>query len=155
MPNLQEETAIKGLLAKQSEAIQKRDIAGATANYKENVILFDVVGPLQHTGASSVKQRLQEWFGTFRDNDPIAFETKELSVKADTAIAFSHGFNHISAALKNGKRLDMYWRETLNWEKTNGKWQIVSAHSSVPFDAGTGMASTGLKPGEEEPPRKD
>jgi hypothetical protein len=42
--------------------------------------------------------------------------------------------------------LDMFWRETLCWQKIKGEWMIMAAHSSVPFDAATGMASTGLKP---------
>jgi hypothetical protein len=40
----------------------------------------------------------------------------------------------------------MYWRETLNWQKTDGTWKIRHTHSSVPFDPATGMASTQLKP---------
>jgi ketosteroid isomerase-like protein len=42
--------------------------------------------------------------------------------------------------------LDMFWRETLGWRMIDGDWKIVHAHSSVPFNPATGMASTGLKP---------
>jgi uncharacterized protein (TIGR02246 family) len=146
MSNFQEETAIKALIRLQIEAIKNKDITGATTNYRPDVVLFDVVGPLQHQGSASVKQRLKEWFSSFKNYEPVGFETIDLKVMASNDIAFSYGFNHVSAALKNGGKLDMYWRETLNWQKNHELWQIVSAHSSVPFDANTGMASTGLKP---------
>jgi ketosteroid isomerase-like protein len=146
MANLEEETVIKALIDQQTKAIINKNVENATANYDANVILFDVVGPLQHHGSASVKQRLKEWFSTFTEDESISFETVDLALSADNNLAFSHGLNHINASLKNGDKLDMYWRETLNWKKTGEKWQIVSAHSSVPFDPNTGVASTGLKP---------
>ena len=147
MSNLLSQAAIAALIDQQTNAIRIKDIAGATANYKADVVLFDVVGPLRHQGSASVKKRLKEWFATFNDDKPIHFETIDLKISADNDTAFSHNFNHINAPLKDGGTLDMYWRETLNWEKTAKKWQIVSAHSSVPFDPNTGLASTGFKPG--------
>lgn len=141
--------AIADLIKLQTKAIISRNIEAAIANYNTDALLFDIVGPLQQQGSASIKNRLQTWFSTFKEDEPIIFETKELTVSAGADTAFSHSLNHINAPLKNGSRLDMYWRETLNWEKADENWQIVSAHSSVPFDPNTGMASTGLKPGEE------
>ncbi|MHB8208767.1 YybH family protein [Mucilaginibacter sp.] len=146
MSNFQSQADVEALIYQQTKAIRNKDIAGATANYKADVILFDVVGPLQHQGAVSVKQRLKEWFSTLKADEPISFETVNLTVSADNDIAFSYGINHINALLKNDGKLNMYWRETLCWQKVEERWQIVLAHSSVPFDANTGMASTGLKP---------
>ncbi|NIJ52755.1 YybH family protein [Dyadobacter arcticus] len=137
---------IKSLIAAQCEAIRNKDVAGATRNYAEEVLLFDIVGPLQHKGADAVRKRLKEWFGTFDDNAQPGFETVDLSVHADNNLGFSYGFNHISTKLKTGDTLDMFWRETLCWEKQGSQWKIVSAHSSVPFDVKSGKGQMGLKP---------
>jgi hypothetical protein len=61
MSNFQSQTAIKTLIDQQTATISKKDITGATANYSANVVLFDVVGPLQHQGVAQVKQRLKEF----------------------------------------------------------------------------------------------
>ena len=140
-------TTIKDLLDGQVIAIRKKDIAAAAANYAADVRIFDVVGPLQHKeGAPAVKHRLEQWFSGFKDGEDVGFEIVDLDITCDGNIGFSRGLNHIHAPLKNGGSLDMYWRETLNWKKQGDRWQIVHAHSSVPFDVNTGQGSTGLKP---------
>jgi uncharacterized protein (TIGR02246 family) len=142
-----ETTRIKALLAGQVEAIRNRNIAAATKNYAQDVLIFDVVGPLSHPkGVGSVEDRLNQWLSTFADDATINFELVDLAITAHDHLAFSHSYNHINASLKNGSTLDMYWRETLGWRKENSEWKIVHAHSSVPFDPATGKASTGLKP---------
>jgi ketosteroid isomerase-like protein len=76
----------------------------------------------------------------------MRFEIVDLTVIVGEDQAMSYGFNHIQTQVKTGVPLDMYWRETLGWAKKRGQWKIVHAHSSVPFDAGSGKASIGLKP---------
>ena len=147
MNNENEETHIKDLLNRQVSAIRERNITEATKNYAPDVLIYDVVGPLAHPkGQGSVKDRLQQWFSSFQEGVKIEFELVDVSVSAGDSLAFSHSFNHVRAPLAKGGALDMYWRETLNWEKKDGEWKIAHAHSSVPFDPATGKASTGLRP---------
>jgi ketosteroid isomerase-like protein len=147
MDNYSPVSAIRGLLDSQAAAICNRDIAAATANYAFDVLIFDVVGPLQQPkGNSTVRNRLQEWMGTFSGDAPVLFEITDPTIEASEDRGFSHSVNHVRALLGGGGILDMYWRETLGWQKINGEWKIVHAHSSVPFNPSTGMASTGLKP---------
>ena len=140
-------TTLGQLLDSQAEAVSNRDITAATANYAPDVVIFDVVGPLQHpSGDTSVRRRLEEWFNTFEPDVPILFEITDRVIGAEDHLGFTHSLNHVHVGLKNGAILDMFWRETLNWRKVDGHWKIVHAHSSVPFDPVTGMASTGLTP---------
>jgi ketosteroid isomerase-like protein len=137
------------LLDNQAAAICNRNIAAATANYASDVVIFDVVGPLRHpNGNASVRKRLEDWFATFAADAPILFEITDRAIGADEQLGFTHSLNHVHVGLTNGAVLDMFWRETLNWRRVDGRWKIVHAHSSVPFDPSTGMASTGLKPGD-------
>jgi ketosteroid isomerase-like protein len=140
-------TTLSQLLDNQAAAVCNRDITAATSNYASDVVIFDVVGPLQHpTGDASVRKRLEDWFNTFAPGVPILFEIADRVIGAEEHLGFTHSLNHVHVGLKNGAMLDMFWRETLNWRKIDGRWKIVHAHSSVPFDPATGMASTGLKP---------
>jgi ketosteroid isomerase-like protein len=53
---------------------------------------------------------------------------------------------HVSGTLKTGGEIDMWVRATLGLERTDGGWQIVHDHESVPFDPATGQAEIGLSP---------
>ena len=140
-------SSIDRLLDNHATAVCNRNIAAATANYAPDVVIFDVVGPLRHPGGnSSVRKRLEDWFGTFAPDAPILFEITDRSIRAADHLGFTHSLNYVHVGLRNGAILDMFWRETLAWQKFDGHWKIVHAHSSVPFDPSTGMASTGLKP---------
>jgi ketosteroid isomerase-like protein len=143
-------TTISHLLDSQAAAVCNRDISTATDNYAPEVVIFDVVGPLRHpTGNTTVRKRLEDWFSTFAPDAPILFEITDRSISAEDHLGFTHSLNHVHAGLQDGAVLDMFWRETLSWRKIDGQWKIVHAHSSVPFDPATGLASTGLKPASE------
>ncbi len=140
------EVMIRDLIRDQAAAVRNKDIIGASRNYAPQVVIYDVVGPLQRIGQVAVKDRLTQWFATFQDNVPVGFESVGLEITASGPLAYCFGTNYVSAHLKTGASLDMYWRETQVWSKINGEWKIIHAHSSVPFDPQTGMGSTGLKP---------
>jgi ketosteroid isomerase-like protein len=107
-------TLIGRLLDEQATAICNRDIASATANYAPDVIIFDVVGPLRHpAGHSSVRKRLENWFGTFAPEASVLFEITDREVSADDRLGFTHSLNHVHVRLRNEAILDMFWRETL------------------------------------------
>jgi len=91
-----------------------------------------------------VGQRAEAWFSTFRG--PIGFDLLDLRIVVGAEVAFAHSLNHVHGTVADGRELDMWWRETLCFEKLGGRWMITHAHDSVPFDAETGKASLGLKP---------
>ena len=146
MENQHSEQQIKDLVDARVEAIKKRNIDDASVDYAANLVLFDIVGPLEYTGPNVVRNRLGEWFETFDENAPVQFEVVAFEVKAHGDLAFSHSLNHVSTTLKDGNKLDMWWRETQNWSKIDGAWKVLHSHSSVPFDPQTGKPSLDLKP---------
>ncbi len=115
--------------------------------------MFDVVGELSANGAKSAKERLKTWFGTMQMLKD--FEVRFIDIAVNNKIAYCNTFNHIVAIIQDGKDLNMWWRETLSLQKLNDKWFIFCAHSSVPFDALSGKASTGLKPSDDLKMKRD
>ncbi len=136
--------SIQTLIQNRIAAIKSQDVEKAVADYSNNLLLFDVIGTLSNKGIQAAKERLQEWFSTMKKL--INYEIQSLEIVEDNHVAFCNSFNHIVAITKDENHLDMWWRETLGLKKENGKWRVVSAHSSVPFDASTGKASLSLKP---------
>jgi uncharacterized protein (TIGR02246 family) len=139
-----DEVQIRELIANKTKAVRAKDIDGATSNYAPDVLSFDVVNPLRYIGVSAIRKRLEEWFSSFQGS--IGLEIRDLSVTVGEAVAFSHCLNHVSATTTDGRKLDMWWRETACYRKLEGKWLITHQHSSVPFDVESGKASLDLKP---------
>ncbi len=138
------EAAICNLVEEGVRALRGRDIDRLVSGYAPDVMLFDVVNPLRHSGADALRRRLEQWLSTFEG--PIGYEVRDLNITTADDVGFSHHLNHISATTKDGKTLDMWWRATAGYRKLNGKWLITHAHASVPFDVGSGRASLDLKP---------
>ncbi|MGA7157735.1 MAG: nuclear transport factor 2 family protein [Acidobacteriaceae bacterium] len=136
--------AIRKLVDRRVEAVRARDVAGATELVSSDLVRFDVVNPLQTTGAEASRRRTAEWFSSF--DGPIGFEIRDLQINANDGIAFSYGLNHVSATTKAGAIVDMWWRWTACYRKVEGTWKLTHEHNSVPFDTATGKASLDLKP---------
>jgi uncharacterized protein (TIGR02246 family) len=135
---------IRELIGTWALAVRAKDIETAMSHYAPDVIAFDVVNPLEYRGADTVRQRLTDWLSSF--DGPLGFEISEVEVAASSDVAFCHSLNRVIGIKADGVKLDMFWRATLCWRKTDGRWMITHSHSSVPFDMATGMASLDLKP---------
>jgi uncharacterized protein (TIGR02246 family) len=139
-----DEDQIRQLIDDRATAVRAKNINGAMSNIAPDVLSFDVVNPLQHLGSDAIRKRAEEWFASFQG--PIGYEMRDLSIAVGDDVAFSHSLNRVSATRTDGKELDMWWRSTLCYRKTDGKWMVAHEHSSVPFDAESGKASLDLKP---------
>ena len=125
-------------------AVRAKDVDGAMANVARDVVSFDVVNPLQHTGSEALRQRAATWFSSFAG--PIGFDMRDRRVAAADDVAFSHSLNRYSGTLTNGANLDMWVRATACYRRIGGRWVLTHEHSSVPFDGETGQASLDLMP---------
>jgi uncharacterized protein (TIGR02246 family) len=139
-----DEVQIRALIANKIEAVRARNVDRAVSNYSPDVLSFDVVNPLRYFGADAIRKRLEQWFSSFQGS--IGLEIRDLSISVGEALAFRHCLSHVSATTTDGRKLDMWWRETACYRKIEGQWLITHQHSSVPFDVETGKASLDLKP---------
>ena len=139
-----DEALIRALIDDRAEAVRAKDVNGAMSNIAPEILSFDVVNPLLNIGSDASRKRAEEWFTSFEG--PIGFETRDLSITAGVDVAFSHGLSHVSATTKDGTQLDMWWRTTLCFRKTDGNWIVAHEHNSVPFDVASGKASLDLRP---------
>jgi ketosteroid isomerase-like protein len=139
-----DEVKVRALINRRIEATQKKDAATALSDYTSDVLSFDVIDPLQYRGSKSIRKRLEEWFSSFEGN--IGLEIFDLKISCGVDVAFDHGLSHVHGTKKDGKEIDMWWRETVGLLKINGKWTITHMHSSVPFNVQSGKASLDLTP---------
>jgi ketosteroid isomerase-like protein len=143
-----DEAQIRALIDDRINAVRAKDVDAAMANVAPDVVSFDVVNPLRYLGAGSSRQRAEEWIASLKE--PIGLEISDLTVAASCDVAFAFGLSHVSATRSDGGQLDMWWRVTLCFRKSDGKWIITHEHNSVPFDVENGKASLDLKPGNHD-----
>ena len=139
-----DQTEIRALLDDRIKAVRAKDVDGSISSMTRDVLLFDIIEPLQKMGSDASRKRAEEWFSSFKG--PIGYEIRDLRITAGNDVGFSHGLSHVSATRTDGGQLDMWWRTTLCFQKTDGKWIVTHEHNSVPFDVKNGKASLGLKP---------
>jgi len=138
------QTLIREIIDARAAAVNAGDVEGIVGGVAEDVIIFDVVGPLRRDGKAFARRRAEEWLASF-DQGPT-WENHDIHVASGEVVAFSHSLSHITGRLKIGTRVDMWFRTTLGFERRDGRWLIVHDHGSDPFDPGTGKASLDLKP---------
>ncbi len=141
---VQGEAQIRALIDDRVEAIRARDVNRALSSMAPDVVLFDVVNPLQSHGVDASRQRTEAWFGSFLG--PIGVEVRDLSITAACHVAFSHSLNRYSGTQTGGVEIDMWVRATTCYCKIVDAWMITHEHQSVPFDGETGRASLDLAP---------
>jgi len=133
------EVHIRYLIDEWSEGLRDKDVARRTAHYADDVVIFDVVNPMQHVGLQALRQRLAQWFSSF--DGPIDSEVRDLDIAADADVAFCHSLQRFRGALKNGGRLDMLVRYTTCLRRDGDRWLVTHEHASTPFDPETGLAT--------------
>lgn len=138
------ESQIRAVIESWAGAVRNKDVHARLENHAPDVVTFDAVSPLRRVGTAGIQQRVQEWFGIYEG--PIGYEVRDLSITAGNEVGFSHSLSRVSGSLKDGKKVDMWVRETCCFRNVHGKWMATHTHVSVPFDATTGKAALDLKP---------
>lgn len=135
---------IRSLIDGWADAARRKDAKALVAGFAPLAIVFDLIEPLQYSGTETVQKRAEEWLASFEG--PIDFQVENLSITSGHDVAFSHSLNRVCGTKTGGEKIDMWWRSTVCFQKTEGDWTVVHEHSSVPFDMTSGKASLELKP---------
>lgn len=135
---------VQALLDIRVEASRAKDIDRLMSLYAPDCVYFDVVPPLQFTGAAAVRQNFLRWFAEY--DGPIGLETSHQDVVVRGDVAFAHML-HFDSGNRSGEYSGVWLRSTVCCQQIDGKWQITHEHISLPIDwAKSGMVVTNLTP---------
>jgi ketosteroid isomerase-like protein len=135
---------IGALIEARAASIRTKNADAVMAQIAPDVLSFDVLVPLANRGAEAVRGRLVRWFQSYEG--PIGCELRDLVIRADGDVAFSHALIRFSGSLTSGAKVDMWVRSTMAWERRNARWLIVHEHTSDPMDAETWKTRIDLAP---------
>jgi uncharacterized protein (TIGR02246 family) len=125
--------AIRAVIDVIIKAIRNNDVDLFLAHCAPEVVVFDLVPPLEQRGLEAVRAAWILSMGSFEG--PIDYEIDRLDVQVSGDVAFSRCLAQFVAMTKEGRRVASHVRSTLGFRKVSGHWKIVHEHLSVPFDA--------------------
>ena len=138
------QSELKAFVDGQLEAIRKKDIERLMSLYSPDIIYFDVVPPLQYTGAAALRERFLQWFDGYAG--AIGMEIRDLNIAASGDIAVAHWLSRSSGTLKDGREVGSWVRATSCSQRSNLWWLITHEHISLPVDVRSGRAAIDLVP---------
>jgi len=112
-----------------SEALRTKDLERLWSHYASDIRVFDLAPPLQHR--SEQREALADWFETWEG--PLGLEFHDLAIAASGDLAFAHGLCRLRGKRTDGESTDLWYRATLCFRRTGGRWKVVHEHASVPF----------------------
>jgi uncharacterized protein (TIGR02246 family) len=133
----QDQADIKALEGSMAAAVKAKDVNAIMALYTPDtaMVVFDMITPLQYTGADAYRKDWQDFFAEYPG--PADFTIANLDVTTGGDIAYGHSIQHVSLTGKDGTKTEFTVRVTDGYKRVNGHWLIAHEHVSVPIDAAT------------------
>lgn len=97
-----------------------------------DVLIFDVLKPLQYEGADAYRASWESWQPETQGEN--IFEFAELNVVAGTEVAFATGLIKCGGTLTDGRRFEDLVRATFCFQKLSDIWVVMHQHISKPIE---------------------
>jgi len=131
-----DEAQIRQLIADQQSAICAKDVDRIMSFYAPDVIVFNVRPPFQTKGADAWRQIWEESLRHFPGS--FGMETRDQHVVVSGDLALAHSLLRFTGMGADNDAAQTWLRTTAVYRRSEGRWQIVHEHNSVPFDPETG-----------------
>ena len=123
-------TEITALIETWDQALRARDARGLTADYADDVRVFDLGTQLGTRAAYREQwQACLPWFG----NQPW-IERRGMQLFAGPELAFLHGFTRVGGERSPAPEDTPWIRVTVCYRKVDGAWRVEHEHASMPID---------------------
>lgn len=120
------ETQIRKLINRWAKATREGNNDAVLSNHASDVLIFDVLAPLQYEGAEAYRKSWDEWQPS--NEGEGLFEIHDLNITAGETAAFGH------CLIECGNRPNADWvRATFCLRKTDGEWMVTHQHISMPI----------------------
>lgn len=142
------EVEVRAVLEAVARAVNAKDADAIVATMTDDIVIFDVTGPLGGEGRSLALDQARRWLSIYEG--PVTWVDTDVRIAAAGDVAFSHALSHVTGRLKNGQFMDMWFRSTLCFRRIGDRWLVAHNHGSVPFDSKTGKAMLNASPPEAD-----
>lgn len=121
------EIPIRELINDWAKATREGNNDAVLSNHAADVLIFDVLAPLQYKSAKEYRKSWDEWHPELSAES--VFDIHDLNITAGETVAFAH------CLIECGKTPNLDWvRATFCLRKTDGKWLVTHQHISMPVN---------------------
>ena len=121
-----------------------RDLDGVMSKISDDVVSYEHEAPLQHRGASAVREVCRKGFAFARGQFKWNVPDLRIVVRGDIAVTW--GLNRLQFQPPGEEAVVSWSRGTRVFQKIAGAWKLFHQHVSFPYDPDTGTASASLTP---------
>lgn len=135
------------MIAAREKAIANADSETAIEQFARDVVVYDLQPPLAFAGADARDaEELRAWLNTWKESGPRV-EFRESRILVDSDLCVAYGLSHMRGEKIEEGAVELWFRTTLVFKRSEGGWIIVHEHNSVPMKMdGSGLAAVDLKP---------
>jgi uncharacterized protein (TIGR02246 family) len=144
MTATQPDEQLRQFIADRARAVANRDAHVLVDAYSVDVVSFPLLPPAETHGTHDIAHALSTWFDSYVEGP--AYDVHNLHVQAADDLGYCCFRYHVTGVLKDGATVDMWVRSTLVCRREDGRWRVVHAHESVPFDPRTAEGLISLGP---------
>lgn len=125
-----DEMRIHDLLTLWAKRTRDGDQDHILANHHPDVVIYDVLPPLQYNGTKAYRNSWDDWQPQTTGEN--IFELEGLQVIASGDIGYAFGLLRCGGTTPGGETFRDVIRATFCLRKTAGNWLICHQHSSMP-----------------------
>ncbi len=129
---MDDETAIRALVADRVDAMRTGDAQTICAAYLPEAVVFSLAPPLvQPPDGSRDVASLQAWFD--EKGGSVWSEVRDLRVTVSGDLALCTSVECMGAPPDSPQPFTLWYRSTLGLRRIEDSWRIIHEHSSTPF----------------------
>jgi len=138
-----DEPAILAVIDAIAKAVRSNDVDALIAHFAADVVVFDVLAPLEHKGTEALRRIWVTALAPFEG--PVDYDVDHLGIWVSGDVAFSRGLGVFGGTTKAGQQVVHRMPTTLGFRKTAGCWKVIHQHVSTPFDRESGTLQLDLE----------
>lgn len=124
------EAALSQCIETLAQAIRDKNINELMAHYAPDIVVYDLMPPLEVRSADAYRKNFERWFASMQG--PIDYQMHDVRISLSENHAFSHCLSHVTGAREGGRKADYWVRVTTCFHKVNGQWLVAHEHISMP-----------------------
>lgn len=142
--NTSSDAEIRQWLYNFKTAFEAKDTKAIMALYSPDIVAYDIIQPLQYTGADAYTKDWNDYFASY--NGPLTLEYRDCHISSSGDLAIVSCLERTTGTKNNGQPETIWLRATSGLRRVNGRWLDFHDHVSVPVDPNTGNARFDLQP---------
>ena len=135
--------AIIALCQRLGQAHRDKDADAIVACYAPDAVIYGLAPPLDERGLD--RDELSAWLATW--TGAIDIDGQDVVLSVTGKLAYTSALSRMRGTKTDGEEIDLWFRTTICFSKSEEGWRIVHDHSSVPFHMdGSFRAAIDLQP---------